>query len=257
MLFDISDLVLWFIDKNGAQTPLSPYDENLRYFLTNGTNHVNVPLNAAGVPISSSLNLATLLTPQLSGLVEIRIEYTVPDDYPDTDIAGETLDPVYFYFRVGIQEASYFWVARNSEFTDAQPSMNSNVANNGRMIVFILLSHVDLRSVQISANNQTIIIIAAEPGIILGREAGGGQFTIDAGTNPTFYFGAWSFPDELIVALPVTSYPFTVHGGGTYQNALDGTSPRGDRMIAGPGAAGAPVPSIGPEVTLYGGYALR
>jgi hypothetical protein len=62
------------------------------------------------------------------------------------------------------------------------------------------------------------IIVAGVDGVIIGRRGGPPTYTSFAvtGNTKTFYFGTYDMGETLNVALPITTYPFTVNAGGSY-----------------------------------------
>jgi hypothetical protein len=201
--------------------------------------------------VAHNTNLANplILGPSYQGIVTIYVTYTVTD----------TSSPVYnesytasFTIWVGSltgPDTYYIWIARRDELTYACNFIDGLASGT---VILILLNSINIHSdMSFNGNpNQSIIIVAAAPDIVLGREGGPGaaaydRWVINTGT-PRFYFGTWDLPDALVVALPVTTYPFTVNTRGGYDLAAQNAS--NSMFLFQNGAAAIPNSSGDPNV---------
>jgi hypothetical protein len=94
----------------------------------------------------------------------------------------------------------------------------SNTPLNGGNYLLVFFDSYDLDQIILNGNS-TIVLIAAAPGVVLGRSATATNavFQINNSGNTSFlYLGLWPFSDALVVdGIPITNHPLTINAAGS------------------------------------------
>jgi hypothetical protein len=91
----------------------------------------------------------------------------------------------------------------------------SNLPGGGNYLL-VFFDSIDLSQITLNGTS-TIVLVAAAPGVVLGRSDANAVFQVNGpGNTSLLYLGLWPFSDALVVdGIPITSHPLTINAAGS------------------------------------------
>jgi len=239
---------------------VSVTDSNLKFYLGTNGNRQQITMGQnikQYLFLPSPPNDPDPLYVSDTGNIDITVEYFDPETQEPGETPYSTMFTVYLFTGGGIPDSSN--IADNHRFIigseDDLVKFGNFISNPGGgpgNYLLVFFDSYDLPLITMSSGEYFFIIIAAKPGVVVGKQtptptAPTDLFAVNA-PNCVFYLGMWPFNDTLTVrGLAITSHPLTVNAGGRHNNLAgaadggyfinNGTNPgaRSVDVIKGPG----------------------
>ena len=229
-----------YIVENLLAIPPETENKKVQFYLGGdsvlGGSENGIPI---GIPIDMDDDIGAILTANdwliSNGMVEVYVEYWDP-------LTQEVGDEPYFgtyiiYINTvggtpdsdGIPQGNRFIIASTLDLYNFAHAVEDSSYGN---FIAVFFDSFDLQQINLGGGPYNIIILAANPGVTIGRQSAGGVF-INWSTN-TFFFGVWPFNDTLVVqGKAITSHSFTINAAGTIANpTLHGIGPTSGYFMA-------------------------
>jgi hypothetical protein len=222
-----------FILETLLSEPQNPLDvpSSLKFYLV-GANGINSPPINMNNPLQTLLystwtgtgSTSTINTNYVSstGTFEVLVEYTDPNLGGDNPVVYETKFMLYLFTGTGtpgsgtIPDSNRYIFAEQNEINAFMTSVG---ASNGGNYLLVFFDSYDLALLNLSGGQYYFVIIAARPGVVIGKQGTDAFYIQNSAANSTFYLGVWPFNETLSVqGLAITSYPLTINAGGSYTN---------------------------------------
>ena len=206
---DLSGMVLVMMDNGAPQGGTIPHNDlNLKYSL-DGLNW-----------ITYSEIIAVSLEGK-DGNQWIHLRYTTVNGEYYTSfhvtIGNVTLD------ISDIPEDNRRFIAYGGDLTYFQNMVNDNTNANTAEQKFLMVVNLSVDFSTFTLNNgpHTIVVLAGNDGVIIGRGNAGINYT-NINNQNKYYFGTWPFADPICVGgNVVNSRPFTLNAGGSWTAVRD------------------------------------
>jgi len=156
----------------------------------------------------------------VNGMIDVTVEYFDPNTQQPGDPPYSTKFTVFHYTggsipdSSNIPEANRYVIGSILDMTNCRNDIATKGAGN---YILVFYDSYDLGGIVMNNGKYFFIIIAAQPGVVIGRNNANFTFEVTGNAvDSVFYLGVWPFNDTLSVkGKAITSRPLRINASGS------------------------------------------
>ena len=223
-LFEINPIVIYLYAGDTPVRNIDPYGSAIKYTLRR--------IDGSGTEIQIYPDIDNLYTylhdpafvdpdPDTGGLLTVHIEYTDPD-------TGEKYYsgfPIRLYENTGNIPGSSNIPFQNRIVISNDLDLQNMDTLTPDVYLILLYDSQNFPIISLTGTGFTLIILAAQPDVIIGKSGANGGFLNNVAGN-IYYFGNWPYNEDLIIGGNNIGggYPYRINAMGRYET-IDNPAP--------------------------------